>query len=439
MVSLSFIWFAASAGALSLLTPCVFPMVPITVSYFVQHGGESRGTALRNALIFSLGIISTFTALGLALAIFVGATGINRFASNPWVNMFIAAVFVAFAMSLLGVFTIRLPYALINRLDATTRRSASHGVVGALLMGLMFTLTSFTCTAPFVGTLLVAAARGSWQQPFVGMLVYSTVFAIPFFVLALVPQWMNQLPKSGGWLNSVKVVMGLLEIAAAFKFIANADLIWHWNVFTHDVVLAVWIAVALLIVLYLFGGVHFAHDVRPVHLGAGRAFAAAGFGAIALWLATGLSGRGLGELESFLPPAGGAQTAGVAAPSPTRLQWQLNDLPGALAAARASDKRVFIDFTGYTCTNCRWMEANMFTRPEIKKALARFQLARLFTDGEGEMYEQQQELQQRQFGTIALPLYAIVDGTGKTVAISPGLTRDPVAFLAFLNQGLSRE
>jgi thiol:disulfide interchange protein DsbD len=268
------------------------------------------------------------------------------------------------------------------------------------------------------------------------MLVYSTVFAVPFLALALVPQWMSQLPRSGEWLNSVKVVMGLLEIAAALKFLANADLIWHWNVFTHDVVLGAWVAIALVIALYLAGKIRFAHDVRLDRAGAGRAFTAAGFGAIALWLATGFAGHHLGDLESFLPPVGGAQASGTTAASPTELQWQLNDLPATLASARTSNTRVFIDFTGYTCTNCRWMEANMFTRPEIKEALNKFKRARLFTDGEGEMYERQQALQQSQFGTIALPLYAIVDGSGKTVSTSPGLTRDPATFLAFLNRGL---
>jgi thiol:disulfide interchange protein len=224
-VSASFVWFAATAGALSLLTPCVFPMVPITVSYFTQHAGTSRSASVRNAIIFALGIIATFTALGLALAILVGATGINQFAANPWVNLFITAIFLGFAFNLLGAYEIQVPPILLNKLDAATRNGASSGTVGALLMGLMFTLTSFTCTAPFIGTLLVTASQGQWQRPLAGMLAYSVIFALPFFILAVVPQWMARLPKSGGWLNSVKVVMGFLEIAAAMKFLSNADLV----------------------------------------------------------------------------------------------------------------------------------------------------------------------------------------------------------------------
>ncbi len=437
----SFIGFAATAGALSLLTPCVFPMVPITVSYFTQHAGTSRGTAFKNASIFGVGIIGTFVALGLALAILVGATGINKFAANPWVNLFIAAIFLGFAFNLLGAYEIQVPPALLNKLDGLTRNGASSGTVGALLMGLMFTLTSFTCTAPFVGTLLVTASQGQWQQPLVGMLAYSTVFALPFFVLAIVPQWMARLPKSGGWLNSVKVVMGFLEIAAAMKFLSNADLIWRWSVFTHDVVLAVWVAVAVILTIYLLGKFTLPHDSpnTGAALSAGRAFAATIFLGTGIWLATGLTGRPLGTLESFLPPAepgagNAVSTTGAPTTAPAELTWKMNDLPATLVVAKGSNKRVFIDYTGYTCTNCRWMEANMFTRPEIKAAMGKFVLARLYTDGDGEMYEKQQEQQQTQFHTVALPLYAVVDGDGKTVATFPGLTRNPQEFLAFLEK-----
>ena len=401
--------------------------------------GRAGGASLRNALIFGAGIVATFTALGLALAILVGATGINKFAANPWVNLGITAVFLAFAFNLLGAYEIQVPPALLNRLDSLTRNGASSGTVGALLMGLMFTLTSFTCTAPFVGTLLVTASQGKWQRPLVGMLAYSVIFALPFFVLAVIPQWMARLPKSGGWLNSVKVVMGFLEIAAAMKFLSNADIVWKWNIFTHDVVLAVWIAVTLVVTVYLLGKFTLAHDTPATGaaLSAGRAFAATIFLGSGIWLATGLTGRPLGTLESFLPPIDGASAA-VQSAAPVAnvppLSWGLNNLPVALAAAKNGNKRVFIDYTGYTCTNCRWMEANMFTRPEIKAALNKFVLVELYTDGEGEIYEKQQAQQQQQFGTVALPLYAVVNGDGKTVLTIAGLIRSPKEFLAFLEK-----
>ena len=413
-----FIGFAAAAGALSLLTPCVFPMVPITVSYFTQHAGTSRGASLRNALIFGLGIIATFTALGLALAIFIGASGVNQFAANPWVNLFIAAIFLMFAFNLLGAFEIQVPPALLNRLNSATGNGASSGTVGALLMGLMFTLTSFTCTAPFVGTLLVTASQGNWQRPAVGMLAYSCVFALPFFILAVVPQWMARLPKSGGWLNSVKVVMGFLEIAAAMKFISNVDLVWHWGFFTHDLVLAVWIACTLVIAIYLLGKFTLPHD-SPMgngSLSVGRAFFATVFLGTGIWLASGLTGKPLGTLESFLPPVGEALPATASAvpgAAVAELSWKKDDLPATLAVAKSSNRRVFIDYTGYTCTNCRAMEANMFPRPEIRQALSQFVLARLYTDSGDELGDRQQAQQEKQFGTVALPFYAVVDGDGE--------------------------
>lgn len=439
-ISASFIWLAATAGAISLLTPCVFPMVPITVSYFTQHSGEDKANALRNALIFAIGIIATFTALGLALAGFLGATGINQFASNPWVNLLITAIFLGFAFNLLGAYEIQVPPALINRLDGLTKNGASSGTVGALLMGLMFTLTSFTCTAPFVGTILVTASQGEWKQPVVGMLAYATVFALPFFILAIVPQWVSRLPRSGGWLNSVKVVMGFVEIAAAMKFISNVDLVWKWGIFTHDVVLASWVAVAVIIAVYLLGKFTLAHDtpLEPgTPLGAGRAVSAVAFLGLALWLSTGLLGKPLGTLQSFLPPVDQqASTVLNRSAGDIQLSWNVNDLPGAMQIAQSENRRVFVDYTGYTCTNCRWMESNMFTKPEVKTVLNNFVLAKLYTDGDGDIYELQQAQQEEKYGTVALPLYAIVEPDGTTVVTYAGMTRNTEDFLSFLAKGL---
>ena len=249
----AFVWVAATLGALSLLTPCVFPMIPITVSYFTNHSAGSRARSVRLAVVYSLGIVATFTLLGMLLAIFVGAAGINLFAANPWVNVLIAGIFLFFAFNLFGAYEITVPTSVLTRLDAMTRshEGEGSGVIGALLMGLTFTLTSFTCTSPFVGTILVSASQGDWQMPLLGMLAFSTVFALPFFVLALVPQWVAQLPRAGGWMNSVKVSMGFLEVAAAMKFISNVDLVWKWGIFTRSVVLAIWIAIGVILTLYL--------------------------------------------------------------------------------------------------------------------------------------------------------------------------------------------
>jgi thiol:disulfide interchange protein len=431
---LSFLSLALAMGALSLLTPCVFPMVPITVSYFSNHTSGSRAGAIRIALLYGVGIVLTFTAAGVALALFFGAGGVNQLAANPWVNLLITAMFIAFALSLFGAYFFRIPAGFVNRVDALTRSRDGTHVAGALLMGFAFTLTSFTCTAPFVGTLLVMASQGNWHWPVVGMLTYSVVFALPFVILAAAPQFVSQLPRAGGWMNSVKVVMGFLEIAAAMKFLSNADLVWGWHIFTREVVLSVWIVLGALIVLYVCGILRFPHETRVRRIGLARIASAALFLVMTGALVPGLFGKRLGELDSFLPPssadlAGNLHAEGAATGD---VAWMLNDYDGALSTARRHGKLIFIDFTGYTCTNCRWMEANMFTRGAVQSELAKFVTVRLYTDGKGEIFERNQKMQQEMFGTVALPLYAIVDSTGKPVATFAGLTRKADEFVSFL-------
>jgi thiol:disulfide interchange protein DsbD len=433
----AFLWLAFGMGALSLLTPCVFPMIPITISYFTSHSANSRGAALSQAIVYSLGIILTFTALGMFLALAFGAGGVNQLAANPWVNLLITAIFLGFALSLFGAYFIQVPTGLVSKLDGIAHRPGTGKFAGTLLMGLTFTLTSFTCTSPFVGTLLVTAAGGSWEWPLLGMLAFSTIFAMPFFVLALAPQLLSQLPRSGGWLNSVKVIMGFLEIAAAMKFLSNADLIWHWGIFSREVVLAVWVAVGILAVLYLLGKFQMPHDSPVQSVAAPRILAAIFFLSVAIWLGTGLFGRSLGEIESFLPPPsdigeGSSANSSNGGAQPAEMSWILNDYPAALAAAKQQNKPIFIDFTGYTCTNCRWMEANMFSRPEVRKELDHFVRVRLYTDGSGAVYEQQQAMEHQRFNTVALPFYTVLTPVGTTVSTFPGLTRNPEEFLKFL-------
>lgn len=432
----TFFWLAVSLGALSLLTPCVFPMIPITVSYFTNHSSGSRSKAVRLATIYSLGIIATFTLLGMLLAIFVGAAGINLFAANPWINLLITGIFLFFAFNLFGAYEITIPSGILTKLDSLTRSSEGEGsgIVGALLMGLTFTLTSFTCTSPFVGTILVSASQGDWQRPLVGMLAFSTVFALPFFVLALVPQWASQLPRAGGWMNSIKVAMGFLEVAAAMKFISNVDLVWKWGIFTRDVVLSVWIAIAIILAVYLLGKFQLSHDSKPERIGALRLTSAVISLAVAFYLITGLFGAKLGELEAFLPPDLSTSSSKLFGGGEEKLKWIKDDYEGALAKGKAENKLVFIDFTGYTCTNCRWMEANVFPKKEVEDELRNFVLVQLFTDGDGEIYERQQKMEQDMYGTVALPFYAVVDGDGKAKATFPGLTRNVSEFVDFLRK-----
>ncbi len=430
----SFIWLAITLGALSLLTPCVFPMIPITVSYFTNHSGRSRANAVKLATVYSLGIILTFTILGMLLAIFVGAAGINLFAANPYVNLLITGIFLFFAFNLFGAYEITIPTAILTKLDNLTRSQEGEGggIVGALLMGLTFTLTSFTCTSPFVGTILVSASQGDWQMPLVGMLAFSTVFALPFFILALLPQYVSSLPRAGGWMNSIKVAMGFLEVAAAMKFLSNVDLVWKWGIFTRPVVLAIWIAIGVVLAIYLLGKFQLPHDSKPERIGAFRLMSAVISLAISFYLLTGLFGAKLGELESFLPPDLENSSARMFGGKSEELKWISNDYEAALAKAKAENKLVFVDFTGYTCTNCRWMEANVFPKKEVEAEMSKYILVRLYTDGDGAIYEKQQQFQEQTFQTVALPYYAIMDAGGKTVSTFPGLTRNINEFVDFL-------
>lgn len=443
----SFIWLAITFGAISLLTPCVFPMIPITVSYFMKHSDGHHTRTIKLALVYSAGIIATFSLLGMLLAVVFGAAGINLFAANPWVNLAIGAIFLFFAFNLFGFYEITIPASLLTKLDKITRAEEGKGsaYIGALLMGLTFTLTSFTCTSPFIGTLLVSTAQGDWKMPLLGMLAFSVIFATPFFILATVPRLLHSLPRSGGWLNSVKVVMGFLEVAAAMKFLSNVDLVWgagmnatgvlnYGKIFTRELVLIIWIIIGLGICAYLLGFFKFKHDsplkkITPLRIG----FAALFFG-LCIYLTTGVLGRKLGELESFLPPKNKESVFNVLGNRHEELQWITNNYDAALQQAKLENKRVFVDFTGYTCTNCRWMEANMFPLPEVKSEMEKFVLVSLYTDGEGEIYERQQQMEQDRLGTVALPYYAVFDGNDKLVAAFPGLTRNTQEFVDFLKQ-----
>jgi len=443
----SFIWLAITFGGISLLTPCVFPMIPITVSYFMKHSDGHHARTIKLATVYSVGIIATFSLLGMLLAVVFGAAGINLFAANPWVNLVIGAIFLFFAFNLFGFYEISIPASLLTKLDNITRSEEGKGsaYIGALLMGLTFTLTSFTCTSPFIGTILVSTAQGDWKMPLLGMLVFSIVFAIPFFILATVPRLLHSLPRSGGWLNSVKVVMGFLEVAAAMKFLSNVDLVWgagmnasgvlnYGKIFTRELVLIIWVIIGFGICAYILGLFKFRHDsplkkITPLRI----TFAALFFG-VTIYLTTGVLGRKLGELESFLPPKNKESVFNVLGNRQEELQWMTNDFPGATQRARTENKRLFVDFTGYTCTNCRWMEANMFVRPEVKSEMEKFVLVSLYTDGEGAIYERQQQMEQDKLGTVALPYYAVFDTNGGIVASFPGLTRSPEEFVDFLRK-----
>lgn len=434
----SYLALAAVMGFLSLLTPCVFPMVPITVSYFTARAGRTRREAVTQALVYGAGIVLTFSAVGLALAIFLGASGVNQFAANPWVNLGITALFLGFALSLFGTVHLTLPSSVVTKAVGAERGRGQF--VGTLLMGFAFTLTSFTCTAPFIGSLLVVAATGNWQWPLAGMLAFSSVFALPFVTLAIVPQRLASLPRAGTWLTEVKAIMGLLEVAAAMKFLSNVDLVWHWGIFTRTVVLVSWVVIALAMAWrFVATAVRQARGPQGPRLrwetlrrlGTVRPALAIASLLLALWLGSGARGARMGELEAFLPPAEASVLAAGQEP-----EWITNDYDQALRVAKAENRPIMIDFTGYTCTNCRWMEANMFPKPEVAVELSRYVRVRLYTDGQGEPYVGFQKMQREIYGTVALPYYAALDPDGTPKVAFGGLTRNPAEYVAFLRKGL---
>ena len=431
----SFIILALSMGFLSLLTPCVFPMIPITVSFFIKRGEAKKGTPLSNALIYTLGIVATFSILGFILALTLGASGANQLAANPWVNLFIGGLFIYFALSLFGMYEIDLPDS-IKQLSL--RQEGREGFIGTIFMAVTFTLTSFTCTVQFVGLLLVAASQGQWFWPLVGMVVFSTAFASPFFFLALFPQYLANIPKSGGWLNSTKVVMGFLEMAAAFKFLSNTDLVWGWGFFSHNMVLATWAILMILCGIYLLGKIRFPHDSVIEVISAPRLMISAIFLTFGIYLSSGLFGQRLhGLIYSYLPPQlssdiNSSSSGGYSYQE--GLTWY-KDLDKAFAVSKSNGQPIFVDFTGYTCTNCRWMEVNVFIKPEIKERFEKMTLVQLYTDG-GPNHKQNQEYEIDRFGTAALPFYVILSPENEVISTFPGMTRKLDDFIDFLDSGL---
>jgi thiol:disulfide interchange protein DsbD len=439
---LAYLLFAMGAGALALLTPCVFPMVPITVSFFTKRAEKNPGKGLRDSLIYGLGIILTFTALGFLLALIFGAAGIQNFATNPWLNIAIALLFIIFSLNLFGAFEFQLPTSWLNALNV---KSQGGGILSVLLMGLTFSLTSFTCTVPFVGVALVSAAGGDWFYPIVGMLGFSFVFALPFFFLALFPSMITKMPKSGAWMNNIKVVMGFLEIAAAIKFISNADLVWGLGIMPRELFLGIWIGVGLLITFYILGLFRLPHDSQVETVGTMRILFAIFFISISFYLVSGLTGKKLGELDAFLPPpdyeqiisagvnySGNIPTASIQITSEQKDEW-LQDYQTALKIAKDTGKPIFIDFSGFTCTNCRWMEINMFSKPEVKQLLSGMVKVRLFTDRKEEPYISNKEMQMKRFNSIELPLYVIQTADEKVIATS-AFTRNVDEFISFLKK-----
>ena len=430
----AFLSVAFGFGLATIFTPCVFPMIPITMSYFLNQQSAERRNAVPQAVVFCLGIIVLFSGLGLLVTAIVGPAGVLKLGGNPWVNGFITLLFLAFGLSLLGAFEITIPSSVLTRLNQT---SGKGGFVGTLVMGLTFSLASFACIGPFVGSLLAASVGGgSLARPVAGMVTFAAGLALPFFLLALFPAYLKRMPKSGGWLARVKVVMGFVILGAALKYLSSVDQVLKWGVLSREIFLSVWIVLAAMAGLYLLGFVRL-EGVKPdERMGLGRLLTGMAFLVFALSLTPGMFGASLGYLDAYVPAAEGGPSAARA--SGTALTWKRNQYREALAEAKRDGKLVFVNFTGIACANCHWMESNMFPRPEIASELKGFVLVELFTDTDDKAAEENQALELAKFKTIASPYYAILDGNENVVATFPGRTTNPQEYLAFLKKPTSR-
>jgi thiol:disulfide interchange protein DsbD len=339
-------------------------------------------------------------------------------------------VFGLFAVSLLGAFEIALPSGLLTSLDRVSRRD---GYLGTLFMGLTFALTSFACVGPFVGSLLAASVQTPGSRTLLGMVSFSAGLSSPFFFLAAFPSYLKKLPKSGQWMMRVKVVMGFVLLAAMLKYLSNVDQVLQLGILNRERILAAWLVLFSLAGFYLLGLLRLGGVSSDERLGVGRLVVASLFLTFACSLASGISGSGLGELEAWLPPP--LSNAGPSRGAES-LTWLKNQYQEALEQAHRQNKSVLVNFTGYACTNCHWMKANMFTQPEVAAEMRNFVLLDLYTDGSDAASVRNQEIQSTKYGTIAIPFYAIVDPDGNTVGTFPGLTRDATEWLTFLKSGI---
>ena len=440
-------------GLLALLTPCVFPMVPVTVSFFTKQS-KTRKKGLTNAIIYALSIIGIYISLGMLVTMLFGATALNDLATNPWVNIAFFLVFLFFAFSFFGFYEIQLPVWLTNKSDAAADKG---GLIGIFFMALTLSLTSFSCTGPIIGTLLVQAAAGGLIGPFLGMAGFSLALAVPFALFAAFPGWLNSLPKSGGWLNSVKVVLGFIELALAIKFLSNADLVKQWGLLKREAFLISWIIICLGMAAYLFGLIRFPHDSRMKKLGLVRGSLGILTLAFAGYLTAGLFGSKLTMISGFPPPDFYSYSKLGHCPHDLNC---LHDYDDALALAQKENKPIFVDFTGWACVNCRKMEETVWHQPGIIEKLKNDYVVvslyvdeRLpllendvfqYTDSKGRtktaktVGDKWAQLQIACYNNNAQPWYILLDPSERMLKQQPmGYDPDPEVFKTYLEGGLS--
>lgn len=431
-------------GLIALLTPCVWPVIPMTVSFFLKRSA-SRGRAIRDAVIYGLSIIAVYVTIGLVITLAFGANALNALATNAIVNILFFLILVAFALSFFGLFEITLPSGWST---GTDRKAAAAGLGGIFFMALTLTIVSFSCTGPIIGFLLVdAASTGSILAPTIGMLGFSVAMAIPFTLFAMFPGWLQSMPKSGGWMDKVKVTLGFVELAFSLKFLSVADMAYGWGILPRDLFIIMWILMALLLGLYQLGLFSFRKKAKRTKPGiAGIITALASF-AFAAWLVPGLWGAPLKAVSAFTPP----MSTQLFGKDSTVLEAQFTDYNEALAESARSGKPILIDFTGYGCVNCRKMEAAVWTDPRVSDIIRnKYILLSLYVDDKTPLQrtamvnengtavkirtigDKWSLLQRHKFGANAQPFYVIINSKGQLLSGPYTFDPNPTKFLEFL-------
>lgn len=456
------------SGFAALLTPCVFPMIPMTVSFFTKQS-KSKSEGIHKAVFYGLSIISIYIFLGAVVTWAFGADSLNALSTNVWFNITFFILLLVFAFSFLGAFEIMLPNSLANKVD---NQADKGGIIGILFMALALAIVSFSCTGPIVGTLLVEAASRGGIAPFVGMFGFSLALALPFTFFAAFPGWLNSLPKSGGWLNTVKVVLGFLELALAFKFLSNADLVLQLHWLERETFLAIWIGIFGTLAFYLFGKIQLPHDSPLSHISVGRLSLGIIVLSFTIYLIPGIWGAPLKMISGFPPPLNyseipnglGGRSNESKAVLPEGAEYgphnivAFTDYDQGMAYAKQAGKSVMIDFTGHACVNCRKMEDNVWSDEQVLKILkGDLVLISLYVDDKRELPENEQivskltgkkikyigqkwsEFQTVTYKTNAQPFYVLADSDGKQLNEPSAYNPDVNEYLDWLTEGLNKK
>jgi thiol:disulfide interchange protein DsbD len=456
-------------GLLALLTPCVFPMIPLTVSFFTKSSGNRR-KGLMDSILYGLSIIFIYVTLGMVITLSLGPDALNAMASNAFFNLAFFIIFVVFALSFLGAFEITLPSSWVNMAD---NASSKGGIVGIFFMAFTLSLVSFSCTGPIIGTLLVeAAVGGNVLNPALGMTGFAFALALPFGLFAAFPGWLNSLPKSGGWLNSVKVVLGLLELALALKFLSNVDLAYHWGFLKREIFIALWIIIFTILGFYLLGKIKFSHDSDTPYVSIPRLLMAIITFSFVVYLIPGMWGAPLKIISGFPPPTFYNEGWNIGSEGASSMQDQIpgadpehcphglncfHDYDLALEYSRKVNKPLMVDFTGWSCVNCRKMEDQVWVDPRVLKRLREdYVLVSLYVDDKQALPEQEQrvsrttgkkiktignrwsDLQTERYGTNSQPYYVLLNQKEELLNEPQGYDPDIDKFIQFLDQGKAR-